>query len=264
MRRALVMKAVGAAALTVAAVLAAGCGGTPSAGSSSVTQAQNVKTSGFGSLGPVKLTIWSYDNQDPGLEPVLKTLSANFEKQYPNVSINIVFKDYNSLVNIVARSLASGSGPDITEGNQGYQTDAALVKAGLIIPLNSYANAYGWNKWYSPATWSIFRWSNDGQQFGKGPKWGVAQTGQNVNVYVNTQKLKQLGFDPSNMPTDFAGFNSMLSQIRAKLPKDQPVIEEGNQEGYGFIHMFGGVQGAYVSPQDERDWIEHAGELQLD
>ena len=29
------------------------------------------------------LTMWSYDNQDPGLEPVLKQLSKDFEKSHP-------------------------------------------------------------------------------------------------------------------------------------------------------------------------------------
>ena len=252
-RRALVAAAI------AALVVAAGCGGTPGASPSSNAPSSEgaVKTSGFDTLGPVNLTIWSYDNQDPGLEPVLKELSSDFTKQYPNVKVTMVFKDFNSLVNIVPRALASDDGPDITEGNQGYQTDAQLVKAGLIVPLDPYIKAYGWDKWYSPSTWSIFRWTNDGKTFGQGPTWGVAQTGQNVNIYVNTKKLAELGFDPNAMPTTFDDFNQMLADVRAKLPKDQPVIEAGNQEGYGFIHMFGGIQAAYVAPQDARDWIMH-------
>ena len=51
------------------------------------------------------------------------------------------------------------------------------------------------------------------------------------------------------MPTTFDDFNQMLADIRAKLPKDQPVIEAGNHEGYGFIHMFGGIQAAFVAPR---------------
>ena len=252
-RRALVAAAI------AALVAAAGCGGTPGASPSSNAPSSEgaVKTSGFDTLGPVNLTIWSYDNQDPGLEPVLKELSGDFMKQYPNVKITMVFKSFNDLVNIVPRALASDDGPDITEGNQGYQTDAQLVKAGLIVPLDPYIKAYGWDKWYSPSTWSIFQWTNDGKTFGQGPKWGVAQTGQNVNIYVNTKKLSELGFDPNAMPTKFDDFNQMLADVRAKLPKDEPVIEAGNQEGYGFIHMFGGIQAAYVAPQDVRDWIMH-------
>ena len=59
------------------------------------------------------------------------------------------------------------------------------------------------------------------------------------------------------MPTTFAGFDKLLGQLRAKLPKSQPVIEEGNKEGYGFIHLFGGIWGAYEKPASVRNWIYH-------
>jgi raffinose/stachyose/melibiose transport system substrate-binding protein len=207
--------------------------------------------------GPTTLTMWSYDNQDPGLEPVLKQLSKNFEKSHPGVKINLVFKSFNDLVGTVPRALASGNGPDVTEGNQGFQTDAQLVKAKLILPLDKYVKKYNWAHLYSPATWGQFRWSPDGKQYGTGPIWGIAQTGQNVALFYNKQKLRSLGFDPNKMPTTFAGFNTLLAQIRAKLPKDQPVIEEGNKEGYGFIHLFGGIWGANVKAATVRNWIYH-------
>ena len=40
-----------------------------------------VRTSYGAKAGPITLTMWSYDNQDPGLEPVLKQLSKEFEQQ---------------------------------------------------------------------------------------------------------------------------------------------------------------------------------------
>ncbi|HEU0057832.1 MAG TPA: ABC transporter substrate-binding protein, partial [Gaiella sp.] len=203
------------------------------------------------------LTMWSYDNQDPGLEPVLKQLSKDFEKSHPGVKINLVFKDFNSLVGTVPRALASGSGPDVTEGNQGYQTDAQLVKAKLILPLTKYVKKYGWDKLYAPSTWGMFRWTPDGKSFGKGPVWGIAQTGQNVAVFYNKKKLRQAGLNPNKMPQTFAGFDRLLGQLRAKLPDSDPVIMAGNKEGYGFIHLFGGIWGASVKPTAVRNWIYH-------
>lgn len=203
------------------------------------------------------LTMWSYDNQDPGLEPVLKQLSKDFEKSHPGVEINLVFKDFNSLVGTVPRALASGSGPDVTEGNQGYQTDAQLVKAKLILPLTKYVKKYGWDKLYAPSTWGMFRWTPDGKSFGKGPVWGIAQTGQNIAVFYNKKKLRQAGLDPNRMPQTFAGFDRMLGRLRAKLPDADPVIMAGNKEGYGFIHLFGGIWGASVKPTAVRNWIYH-------
>ncbi|MEI7761448.1 MAG: extracellular solute-binding protein [Thermoleophilia bacterium] len=210
------------------------------------------------STAPITLTAWSYDNQDPGLEPVLKQLSKNFEKSHPGVTINMVFKDFNGLVGTVPRALASGSGPDMTEGNQGFQTDAQLVKAKLIVPLTKYVAKYGWNKLYAPSTWGMFRWTPDGKTFGKGPVWGIGQTGQNVAVFVNKDKLRAAGLNPAKLPTTFTGFNKMLVTLRAKLPASDPVIEVGNKEGYGFIHLFGGIWGASEKPGNIRNWIYHA------
>ena len=210
-----------------------------------------------GGKATTTLTMWSYDNQDPGLEPVLKQLSKEFEASHPGVKINLVFKDFNSLVGTVPRALASGSGPDVTEGNQGYQTDAQLVKAKLIIPLTKYVNKYGWNKLYAPSTWGMFRWTPDGKSFGKGPVWGLAQTGQNIAVFYNKKKLKQAGLNPNAWPKTYAGFEAMLATLRAKLPKSDPVIMEGNKEGYGFIHLFGGIWGASEKPSAIRNWIYH-------
>ncbi len=203
------------------------------------------------------LTMWSYDNQDPGLEPVLKQLSKEFEKSHPGVKINLVFKSFNDLVGTVPRALASGSGPDVTEGNQGYQTDAQLVKAKLILPLTKYVKKYGWEKLYAPSTWGMFRWTPDGKSFGKGPVWGIAQTGQNVVAFLNKKKLRAAGINPNKLPRTYSGWEKMLAQLRAKLPDDDPVIQTGNNEGYGFIHLFGGIWGASVKPSAVRNWIYH-------
>ena len=210
-----------------------------------------------GGKATTTLTMWSYDNQDPGLQPVLQQLSKEFEASHPGVKIKLVFKDFNSLVGTVPRALASGSGPDVTEGNQGYQTDAQLVKAKLIIPLTKYVNKYGWNKLYSASTWGMFRWTPDGKSFGKGPVWGVSQTGQNIAVFYNKKKLEQAGLNPNAWPKTYAGFEAMLATLRAKLPKSDPVIMEGNKEGYGFIHLFGGIWGASEKPSAIRNWIYH-------
>ena len=188
---------------------------------------------------------------------MLKQLSKEFEASHSGVKINLVFKDFNSLVGTVPRALASGSGPDVTEGNQGYQTDAQLVKAKLILPLTKYVNKYGWNKLYAPSTWGMFRWTPDGKSFGKGPVWGIAQTGQNIAVFYNKKKFTQAGIDPNKWPKTYAGFEAMLAKLRAKLPSSDPVIEEGNKEGYGFIHLFGGIWGASTQPAAVRNWIYH-------
>ena len=193
----------------------------------------------------------------PGARARAQAAQQGLREEPPGVKINLVFKDFNSLVGTVPRALASGSGPDVTEGNQGYQTDAQLVKAKLILPLTKYVKKYGWDKLYAPSTWGMFRWTPDGKSFGKGPVWGIAQTGQNVVVFYNKKKLRAGRPEPEHDAEDVRRLRRLLAKLRAKLPKTIPVIMEGNKEGYGFIHLFGGIWGATARRRRVRNWIYH-------
>ena len=93
----------------------------------------------------------------------------------------------------------------------------------------------------------MFRWTPDGKSFGKGPVWGIAQTGQNVVLFYNKKKLRQAGFNP--IADELRGVRQDARDAAREAAGDDPVIEEGNKEGYGFIHLFGGIWGANVKPQ---------------
>jgi raffinose/stachyose/melibiose transport system substrate-binding protein len=240
----------------VLAIAVAACGGTPGAEKPEKTAskpAANVKTSGFQSLGSVTLTVISCEGSG-GPQDALNALSKSFEEKYPNVTVKITFRDFASWTKQAKLVASSDSPPDVFAGNQGYQLDGELVKAGLIKPLDEYAKAYGWDKSYTPETLQQFKWTDDGQTFGEGTLWGVAQTGQSVGVFANKKKLAAAGVDPASLKT-FADFDAALAKLRAALPASEPVIALGNKDQYGAIHMWGGIQGAYVSAQDVRDWI---------
>ena len=92
----------------------------------------------------------------------------------------------------------------------------------------------------------MFQWTPDGKTFGKGPKWGVAQTGQNVGRLLNKKKLRQPA-STRRAAADVRRVRHGCSRRCARSSrKSEPVIEFGNKEGYGTIHFFGGIQGAYV------------------
>ena len=223
-----------------------------------------VATASAHSGGGQTLTIWSYDNQNPGLEPVLKTLSKNFQAAHPGVKINIVFKDFNALLTTVGRALASGSGPDLTEGNQGFQTDGELVKAKLILPLDKYAKKYNWSRWYGPGTATQFRWTSDGKHFGVGNLYGVGQTGQHIALFYNKAKLKQLGISAASALSSLPGFEKALAAARAKLPASEPVLQLGNKEGYEAMWVAFDVLGSIGSPASVRNWIFHKSGARID
>jgi len=240
----------------VLAVVVAACGGTPGAekpDNKATTPASKVKTSGFESLGPVTLTVISAEGSG-GPRNALRALSKSFEQKYPNVTVKISFRDFTSWTKQAKLVVSSDNSPDVFAGNQGYQLDGELVKAGLIKPLDEYAKAYGWDKSNTPETLQQFKWTNDGQKFGEGTLWGVAQSGQSVGVFANKKKLAAAGVDPASLKT-FADFDAALAKLRASLPASEPVIALGNKDQYGAIHLWGGIQGAFVPAQDIRNWI---------
>ena len=241
----------------LAAIAATAAVWTGSSAANTKAPAKAAATNPFAHYGDITLDVWTADNQDPGPKPVIEQLAANFEKKYPNVTIKLKFYDFTSYMKVLKLSLNSANAPDVAEGNQGFGMDALLVKAKLIKPLDSYAKKYGWNKYYPPGTAQQFRWTADGKTFGKGPLWGVGQFGQSVGVFYNKALVKKYGGDPNNMPKTFADFEKLVKTLRSKAPEGDPVIQIGNKDGYGALHAFGMVQGAYVSGQFMRNWIFH-------
>jgi raffinose/stachyose/melibiose transport system substrate-binding protein len=241
------------------AIAIAGCGGTPGedkpSDQAAGTPAESIKTEGFEDLGPVTLEVISGEGSG-GPRKALRELSKQFEAKYPNVTVKISFRDTASWFKQAKLVAASDNPPDVFAGNQGYQVDGELVKAGLILPLDEYSKAYGWAESYGPETLQQFQWTDDGSTFGEGTTWGVAQTGQSVGVFTNKKKLAAAGVDPAELKT-FADFEEALARLRESLPADEPVIALGNKDQYGSIHLWGGVQGAYTPAQDVRDWIFH-------
>src|SRR4029079_9079353 len=173
------------------ATAVAACGGTPGEDKpnqqSEGTPAEAVKTDGFDKLGPGTLKVISGECSG-GPRDALKELTAQFEEKYPNVTVDLSFRDTASWFKQAKLVAASDKPPDVFAGNQRYQVDGERVKAGLILPLDEYAKAYGWDQSYTPETLQQFEWTNDGQTFGEGTLWGVAQSGQSTGVFANKAK----------------------------------------------------------------------------
>jgi raffinose/stachyose/melibiose transport system substrate-binding protein len=235
----------------------AGCGGTP--GQDKPSEAgdaeQRVRTGGFERLGDVKLRVVSSETSG-GPRAAMRELSRQFEAKYPNVTVEVSFRDFDSWIKQVKLSLAGDSPPDVVAGNQGYQVDGELVKAGLVRNLDAYAKAYGWARSFSPLALQQFKWSADGRRFGEGPIWGIAQYGQSTGVFANLAKLRAAGVDPASLKT-FADFEAALAKVNGSLPGDESPIMLGNKEQYPAIHLWGTIQGAYEPAQEIRDWIFH-------
>ena len=139
-------------------------------------------------------------------------------------------------------------------GNQGYQVDGELVKAGLILPLDEYAKAYGWDESYTPETLQQFMWTDDGRRSARARSGASRRAGSRRACSRTWRSCARRASTPRRSKT-FDDFDAALAKLREQLPADEPVIALGNKDQYGAIHLWGMVQGAYTPAQDMRDWI---------
>jgi raffinose/stachyose/melibiose transport system substrate-binding protein len=204
-----------------------------------------VQTDGWESAGDVVISIQGENASTATLE----ALTAAFTEQYPNVTFDIQLKSFDDFMSTVLQVADSADAPDIIFGNQGYTVDGPLVESGLIVPLDKYYEAYGWNDWYAEGTRAQFQFTEDGRTFGEGPIWGIAESADFVGVYYNVDKLAALGIEP---PTTFAELESAFAAAKAagELP-----IKLGNLQGWPATHAFGVAQGAFVPAADIRSWV---------
>ncbi len=207
--------------------------------------AQDVQTSGWESLGDVTLRLAG----EKASEVTLTALAAQFMEAYPNVTVELELKDWDSFMGTVLNIADSNDAPDIIFGNQGYTVDGPLVEAGLLANLDPYYEAYGWNDWYGDGAKAQFRFTEDGMDFGAGPLWGIAESADFVGVYYNVDKLAALDL---GVPTTFAEFEAALAA--AKEAGELP-IKLGNQAGWPATHALGIAQGATWAAPDARAWV---------
>ena len=120
-------------------------------------------------------------------------------------------RDFGELKTLLKLAISGPHAPDVVEANQGWPDMGQLVKAGLLLPLDNYAKAYGWDEKVSENVRAVSTWSPDGKEFGTGNLFGYTTMGEIVGVYYNKQMLADLGL---TIPTTFAEFEQDLDVAR--------------------------------------------------
>jgi raffinose/stachyose/melibiose transport system substrate-binding protein len=233
------------ASLAIAALVAIAC--TPGASTQQASPPPPPARTGVVETGPITLTVW--DQECCQVSKVWDQLNAEFEERYPNVTIKRVNRDFGELKALLRLAIAGPKGPDVVEVNQGWPDMGQLVKAGLLLPLDNYAEAYGWNERVSENVRAVSSWTPDGEQFGTGSLYGYTTFGEIIGVYYNAGKLEDLGL---SVPTTFEEFEHALEV--AKQAGEVP-IEFGNTDAFPGIHEYVVIQDRMASVEDLTDFI---------
>jgi raffinose/stachyose/melibiose transport system substrate-binding protein len=252
------MTARSSLALLVALAMAvAGCG-TPggSSGDNAKKAEQSKKNSSkidVSKAGNVTLTIWDQEVRG-GQAKQIKRLNQAFRAAYPNVKLKRVAKSFTDLNTTLKLAVSGPKAPDVVEANQGRPVMGQLVKGGLLKPMDTYADAYGWKDRWSKTLLDLNRFSADGKTFGTGNLYGVSQMGEIVGVFYNKDKV-------ASPPKTFGEFEAMLA--KAKKAGEVP-ISFGDLDKFGGIHEFQTVQNQFADKQAVRDFVFAKGGASFD
>lgn len=190
-----------------------------------------------------QLEVWDWWTQGKKNE-VAQTLNAEFELQHPGVTIDRTARPLEDLKVTAKLALGSGEGPDVPMVNQGAPDMGEMVQAGLIRPLDGYAEQYGWLDLHSERLFERKRWTEDGD-FGEGQLYGVSPEIFVVGVYYNRAKFEEAGVA---VPETFEEFQQALATLQ-----DAGItpITFGNADRWPAIHLYGAVQHLFV----EQDYL---------
>lgn len=229
------------------AVLVTACtpGSKPSKPSERPTSAISTNVA---SAGPVTLTVWDQEVRG-GQNAEITQLNKEFHDKYPNVTIKRNSKSFTNLKDTLKLALSGANPPDVVEANQGYPDMGAFVKAGMLLPLDSYAQKYDWTSRYPKTLLDLNSFTPDGKSFGSGTLYGISQTGEIVGIYYNKQKLSQLGL---TIPQTWPELVSDLGKIKAK---GQLPIMFGNKDQWPAIHEFGVLQDQMAGKEAVRSLV---------
>ncbi len=235
---------IGLAAIAVATLAVAAC--APGSGSGSDPEPSSDAggiTTDIASLGDVTLTVWDQEVRG-GQNEQMEKLNAAFEEKYPNVTIERNSQSFEDLGTTLRLALTDNDAPDVVQANNGRSTMGAFVEADQLLPLNEYAEAYGWYDRYGESVLTYSSYSADGKEFGGENLYGLAQVGEVVGIFYNKTKLEALGLD---LPGTWDEFEDALAAAKAagEIP-----VQLGNVDGWPAMHVFGPLQPEFVDVED--------------
>lgn len=191
----------------------------------------------------VTLTVWDNFTR-PAEQEMIDTLNAEFEAAHPGVTIVRESYETSDLTNLLPLSLSETSGPDVAMINQGIANMGALVQAGLLLPLDSYAEQYGWLERYGEGLHRRNRFTDGAAQFGEGSLYGMSNTAEVVGVYYHKGVFDELGL---SIPTTLEEFESLSQTL---IDAGITPIAFGSLDGWPAIHEYGAIENAFTTLED--------------
>jgi raffinose/stachyose/melibiose transport system substrate-binding protein len=179
-----------------------------------------------------------------------------YQQKYPNVTIKRTSVDWGQLTQTANLRLKEKNPPDIITVNNGWQSLGTLAKAGLVLNLDGYSKAFGWDKF--PST--ILRqtqFSTDGAEMGTGSLFATpVASSALIGLYYNKTVLRRAGI--SEPPKDLASFEDACTKAKAAglIP-----IGYGSQDKGSSTAILLALQDLFGDQKKINDFVYSSGDV---
>lgn len=184
------------------ALLLAACG-APGADNPGGSKPEEPATKLSAVSGPLRILVSTPD------VPLYEALAEQFEAEHPAADVTIDSEDYSTLITNAPRILSTSNPPDIIK----LASFGNLVKDEMIISLDGYADAYGWDDWPQSQFLSA-RVAADGRTRGTGSLYAVGPGFGLTGVYYNKSLAGEIGM--TEPPKSVSEFEDLLDRAREK------------------------------------------------
>lgn len=166
-----------------------------------------------------------------GLFDSIQSIVDAYEAKYPNVTIDISTSSFNDYGQNIKLQMSGNDAPDIVQAGQGYTMMGPLVEAGLMRPIDDYAELYGWADRFGPGLLDQARFESDGSKFGTGNLYGLAKGGNMVGIFFNRAIIAELG-----VTVPFATLGDFQAALAAAKAAGYIPMALGNSETWPGNH----------------------------
>ena len=191
----------------------------------------------------VTLVVWDNYTRDAE-QAMIEELHAQFEADHPGVTIQREAYSTDDLGLLLPRELSQANGPDVAMINQGITKSAALVQAGLLLPLDAYADQYDWWSRYGMGLHGRNSVTEDGTRIGSGSLYGMSTTSEVVAVFYNKAIFSEVGIE---VP---ATWEELETDLQTLKDAGYVPITFGNLEGWPGIHTYGALAHVFSNLAD--------------
>ena len=240
-RRTLRFAAVGAAGLLALAACSPPGGDDEPEETPDATSSVEASPTGEISCGTEDVTVEAY--VETGF-PVFAELAAEFENQHPNVTFNIREDQFAVITQNAPRILAD-SETDIMRLPQMSE----LASDGLLLDLDPYAEAFGWDQWPSSQLEQM-RVDDEGRR-GSGPLYAMGLNYSMTGVFYNVELAEQIGM--TEPPATLDEFDTYL-QAAADAGLTPLNQFNGGATG-GLAFPLQALMASYGDPSEINSWV---------